>query len=411
MNDRSAWFREARFGLFLHWGLYAIPAKGEWYRAYGKFQPGEYESLMERFDPQEYDPREWARLAKAAGMKYVVFTTRHHDGFCMFDSRYTDYKITNTPYGKDVTRMLADAFREEGLKVGFYHSLPDWTHPGYADEETPEFMQTGRLYTPTPEEHRAFLDRLYGHVEQLMTGYGKIDLLFFDYTSKHKAGQDYFERDRLLEMVYRHQPDILVNDRLAYFKDDVRDFDYYTPETAVLNRCQTVKGKPVAWETCATMNDHWGYCDTDDNYKTLETLTSGLMGCVSRSGNLLLNVGPEPSGRFPERAVEKLRELAAWYAVNGEAVAGCGESVYPAPHGFCYTQKGNLLYAYCMASPMGDVILPKLKGKIESITHLRTGEAGAAVDHWGFELLQPDDQRIRCRGICPGDVLKIVLKD
>jgi len=138
---------------------------------------------MQQFNPVDYDPAEWAALAKAAGMKYVVFTTKHHDGFCMFDSKYTDYKITNTPYGKDTTRMLVEAFRQAGLKVGFYHSLLDWTHPGYADEESPEYIQRKILHTPTPEQRRDFLDYLYHKVEQLMTEYRKIDLLFFDYTS------------------------------------------------------------------------------------------------------------------------------------------------------------------------------------------------------------------------------------
>ena len=296
---RTDWFTEARFGLFLHWGLYAIPGRGEWTYAMDKWEPGVYENLIHQFDPQDYDPAEWAHLAKAAGMKYVVFTTRHHDGFCLFDSHYTDYKITNTPYGKDVTRMLADAFRAEGLKVGFYHSLPDWTHPGYRDPESPEFYQTGQVPPLDPADHKAYQDLLYHHIEQLMTEYGKIDILFLDYTSQHKANEDYFDRERILEMVYRLQPDIIVNDRLSYFKDNVRDFDYYTPEICIPNQQQQVKGKEVPWETCTTMNNHWGYCPTDEAYKTLHTLTSGLIGCVSKNGNLLLNVGPEPSGKFP----------------------------------------------------------------------------------------------------------------
>ena len=182
--SRTDWFTNARFGMFIHWGIYAIPAAGEWIYANRDWEDGEYQSFMKQFNPVDYDPVQWAELAKAAGMKYVVFTTKHHDGFCMFDSKYTDYKIANTPYGKDVTRMLAEAFRAAGLKIGFYHSLPDWTHPGYADEESPEFMQHKILHTPTPEQRRAFLDYLYNNVEQLMTGYGKIDLLFFDYTSR-----------------------------------------------------------------------------------------------------------------------------------------------------------------------------------------------------------------------------------
>ncbi len=407
---KSDWFTNARFGLFLHWGLYAIPAKGEWTYAKDKWLPGEYECLIHQFNPVDYDPAEWARMAKAAGMRYVVLTTRHHDGFCMFDSHYTDYKITNTPYAKDVTRMLVEAFRAAGLKVGFYHSLPDWTHPGYADRESPEFIQRGELHTPTPEQHRDYLNLLYNHVEQLMTEYGKIDLLFFDYCSQYKAGEDYFERDRLLEMVYRHQPEIMVDDRLAYYKDNVRDFDYYTPEICVPNQPQMVKNKPVVWETCATMNDHWGYFRTDFNYKPVESLTAGLIGCVSQNGNLLLNIGPDECGCFPKPAVTRLKELADWFLDNGEAVAGCGKSKFQAPFGCCYTQKGKVIYCYFLIQPIGDVILPQLKGKIETITLLRTHEAVEMINNWGFELLNADEQRIRPENVRVGDVLKITLK-
>jgi len=407
---KSDWFTNARFGLFLHWGLYAIPAKGEWTYAKDKWLPGEYERLIHQFNPVDYDPADWARMAKAAGMRYAVLTTRHHDGFCMFDSHYTDYKITNTPYVKDVTRMLVEAFRAAGLKVGFYHSLPDWTHPGYADRESPEFIQRGELHTPTPEQHRAYLDLLYNHVEQLMTEYGKIDLLFFDYTSQYKAGEDYFERDRLLEMVYRHQPEIMVDDRLAYYKDNVRDFDYYTPEICVPNQPQIVKNKPVVWETCATMNDHWGYSRTDFNYKPVETLTAGLIGCVSQNGNLLLNIGPDECGCFPKLAVTRLKELADWFLDNGEAVTGCGKSKFQAPFGCCYTQKGNAIYCYFFIPPIGDVILTQLKGKIETITLLRTHETVEMINNWGFELLNADEQRIRPENVRAGDVLKITLK-
>ena len=407
---KTDWFTQARFGLFLHWGLYAVPAKGEWTYAQDAWKPGEYEKIQTQFNPENFDPKAWAGMAKAAGMKYVVFTTRHHDGFCMFDSHFTDYKITNTPYGKDITRELTEAFRAAGLRIGYYHSLPDWRHPGYADRESPEFIQRGELHTPTPEQHQEYLDLLYNHLEQLMTEYGKIDLLFLDYTSQFKAHEDYFDRERLLSMIYRHQPDILVDDRLAYFKDDVRDFDYYTPEICVPNQPQQVKGRDVVWETCCTMNDHWGYCDSDFNYKPLETLTGGLVGCVSQNGNLLLNIGPDATGRFPEMAVQRMKELAAWYSVNGEAVSGAGKSPHRPPFAGCYTQKGRELFLYFLQQPMGDVILPELRDRIESITLLRTGEEVPLVNHWGFELLRPEEQRIRPRSAKTGDVLKILLK-
>ena len=410
--ERGAWFSEARFGMFIHWGVYSIPAKGEWSYANDKYAPGEYEANAKKFNPVKYNPREWARLAKAAGMKYAVLTSRHHDGFCMFDSRFTDYKITKSPYGRDAVREFLEAFRAEGLKVGLYHSLPDWTHPGYADTESPECIRGGKKtpHVPTPEQYAAFTNLVYNHVNQLTTEYGKIDLLFLDYTSQTKANVDYFGRDRLLEMIYRNQPDIIVNDRLSYYKDNCRDFDYYTPEICVPNQPQTVKGREVMWETCATMNDHWGYCREDENWKTPEAVIAGLVGCVSRNGNLLLNVGPTELGEIPEGSVKILKALADWQTVNGESVTGCGKSEFTPPYGCVYTQKGNNLYCHFLQSPLGDTILPQLKGKIDKATLLRTDEDVEQVNNWGFELLKPDEQRIRAWTIRPGDVVRIELR-
>ena len=411
-EDCGAWFRDARFGMFIHWGIYSIPGRGEWTYATDDWKPGEYEAFAKVFNPTNYNPREWARLAKRAGMKYAVLTTRHHDGFCMFDSHFTDYKITNSPYGRDAVREYVEAFRAEGLKVGFYHSLPDWTHPGYADTESPECIAGGKKepHVPTPEQYASFTNLVYSHINQLTTEYGKIDLLFLDYTSRTKADIDYFGRDAILEMVYRNQPGIIVNDRLSYFKDNCRDFDYYTPEICVPNQPQQVKGREVAWETCATMNDNWGYCRADENWKTPEAVIAGLVGCVSKNGNLLLNVGPTETGSIPAGAANILKALADWYAVNGESVAGCGKSDFSPPYGCAYTQRGQSLYCHFLQSPLGDTILPQLKGKIEKATLLRTGAAVELVNHWGFELLKPDEQRIRTRAIHPGDVVKIELK-
>lgn len=409
-QERGTWFREARFGMFIHWGLYSVSGLGDWAATQKPWKPGEYEAFASVFNPTNYNPREWARLAKAAGMKYAVLTTRHHEGFCMFDSHFTDYKITKSPYGRDVVREFVDAFRAEGLKIGFYHSLPDWTHPGYADKESPEFIQRGELHVPTPEQYAAFKDLLYNHVHQLMTEYGKIDLLFLDYTSKYKAGEDYFDRERILSMVYACQPDILVNDRLSYWKDNCRDFDYYTPEICVPNQPQKVKGRPVMWETCATINDNWGFSKDDNNWKTPEAIVAGLIGCVSQDGNLLLNVGPNALGEIPAPAVARLKAVADWYAVNGESVTGCGKSAFRPPFGCAYTQKGSTIYCYFLQPPMGDTILPELKDKIARIMLLRTGKEVEQVNNWGFELLIPTEQRIRTVGLRVGDVLKIELK-
>lgn len=408
--DKIKWFTDSRFGMFIHWGIYAIPAKGEWSFAYGPWKENEYQDFAKVFDPQDFDPRKLARLASAAGMKYVVFTTRHHDGFCMFDSHFTDYKVTNSPYGKDIVREVVEAFRAEGMKIGFYHSLPDWTHPGYADQESPEYIQRKELHTPTPEEYSAFKELLFNHLQQLMTEYGKVDLLFLDYTSKYKDGTDYFDRDRILEMVYRHQPEIIVNDRLAFSKENVRDFDYYTPEICVMNQPPVVKGREVAWESCTTMNNNWGYCAGDNNYKDAHSLISALIGCVSRSGNMLLNVGPDANGSIGETAESRLKEMAEWFKLHSEAVSGCGSSQYTPPFGCAYTAKENKIYCYLLITPVGDVILPQLKGKIESIKLMRTGENVRIIDFWGFELLRADEERIRPTGAKAGDVLEITLK-
>ena len=409
-NPRDAWFRDARFGLFIHWGIYSIPAKGEWGFARGVMPPDEYKGLVKSFNPTNYNPVVWARLAKAAGMKYVVFTTRHHDGFCMFDSHFTDYKITNTPYGKDVLRMLVDAFRAEGLRIGFYHSLPDWTHDGYVDLETPEGIRTGKCGPYDPARHAALRELVRNHVNQLTTEYGKVDLMFFDYVSKYKAEEDYFDRAALIDICRRNQPDMLVNDRLSYFKDgDAPDYDYYTPEVAVPNRPPLVRGTLRTWETCATMNDHWGYARDDHNFKSVETIVAGLVGCVSRGGNLLLNVGPTEFGEFPPESVACLQGLADWFAANGEAVTGCGPSEYAAPFGCAYTQKGDALYLNVLVPPMGDLLIPGLRGKVRSATLLRTGEAVPQTHFWGFETLRPDELRLHPQGLVAGDVIRLDL--
>jgi len=235
--------------------------------------------------------------------------------------------------------------------------------------------------------------------------------MFFDYTSKFKDEVDYFDRDKILEICRKNQPEMLVNDRLSYYKDKGLDFDYYTPEITVMNQSPSVKGHSVVWESCTTMNDHWGYCAGDENFKPVTTLTAGLMGCVSRNGNLLLNVGPMASGALPQGSIQKLEELAEWTRINGEAVSGCGQSAFRPPFGFCYTQKGNVLYLYTLVPPMGDVILPELKDRIESVTLLRTGEPVKIIDFWGFELLGAGEIRIRPQGLKSGDVLKIILKE
>ena len=339
-------------------------------------------------------------------MKFVVFTTKHHDGFCMFDSRYTDYKITRTPYGRDITRELVEAFRERGIRIGFYHSLVDWRHPHFIPDLEHPLGKHGKTDWPG-RDRRIYQKYLYSQVEQLMSDYGKIDLLFFDYTSRYKTSEEW-DPEHLLEMVYRLQPEIIVNDRLSFDKSSFAG-DYLTPEISVPNHPLKRNGAPVPWETCMTMNNHWGYAEDDHDFKEVSTVMTALTQCVSKNGNLLFNIGPDSRGNIPEEGKLLLRGIAEWFSHNGEAVTGAGEAPFTPPSGMHYTAAGEkILYLHIPFQVMGDIILPQLRGKVAKITLLQDGSEVQQITWWGEELLQPDELRIRTR---PGKLtLPAVLK-
>ena len=406
MKNRTEWFTNARFGMFIHWGIYSIPAQGEWVIYQQDLNMSDYERYAAEFNPVDFDPVSWADLAKDAGMKYVVFTTKHHDGFCMFDSRYTDYKITRTPYGRDITRELVEAFRERGIRIGFYHSLVDWRHPHFIPDLEHPLGKHGKTDWPG-RDRRIYQKYLYSQVEQLMSDYGKIDLLFFDYTSRYKTSEEW-DPEHLLEMVYRLQPEIIVNDRLSFDKSSFAG-DYLTPEISVPNHPLKRNGAPVPWETCMTMNNHWGYAEDDHDFKEVSTVMTALTQCVSKNGNLLFNIGPDSRGNIPEEGKLLLRGIAEWFSHNGEAVTGAGEAPFTPPSGMHYTAAGEkTLYLHIPFQVMGDIILPQLRGKVAKITLLQDGSEVQQITWWGEELLQPDELRIRTR---PGKLtLPAVLK-
>lgn len=406
MRNRTEWFTHARFGMFIHWGIYSIPAQGEWIIYQKDLNMADYERYAAEFNPVDFDPGSWADLAKDAGMKYVVFTTKHHDGFCMFDSRYTDYKITRTPYGRDITRELVDAFRERGIRIGFYHSLVDWRHPHFIPDPEHPLGKHGKTDWPG-RDRRIYQKYLYSQVEQLMSDYGKIDLLFFDYTSRYKTSEEW-DPEHLLEMVYRLQPEIIVNDRLSFDKSSFTG-DYLTPEISVPNHPLKRDGAPVPWETCMTMNNHWGYAEDDHDFKEVSTVMTALTQCVSKNGNLLFNVGPDSHGNIPEEGKTLLRGIAEWFSRNGEAVTGAGAAPFTPPSGMHYTATGEkTIYLHIPFQPMGDIILPQLRGKVAKITLLQDGSEVKQITWWGEELLHPEELRIRTR---PGKLtLPAVLK-
>lgn len=380
---RSEWFRNDRFGMFIHWGLYAIPARGEWVRSREQISDAAYQPFFDTFDPTGFDPASWARAAKAAGMKYAVMTAKHHDGFCLFDSALTDYKSTNTPAGRDLVRAYLDAFRAEGLKVGLYYSLLDWHHPDYphfGDRHHP--MRADASLQSTEHRFDRYLAYLHGQVRELCSDYGKIDILWFDFSYDDMAGERW-QADKLVRMVRQLQPDVLIDNRLETsgegfgsileseplpWSGDFASPEQIIPPEGLVNR----RGEPVPWEACVTMNKNWGYCAGDLFFKPASMIVHKLVECVSKGGNLLLNVGPDARGRIPAESLRILAEVGEWMRHNGECVYGCGRATLPKPEWGRYTHCGNRIYAHVMEPPIGPLHLPGISREaIRSVRWLR----------------------------------------
>ncbi|ALE93823.1 alpha-L-fucosidase [Arthrobacter alpinus] len=369
--DHALWFTEARFGMFVHWGLYSLAARHEWVKYQEEISNQEYQKYFEHFDPDLYDPREWAAAAKKAGMKYVVLTTKHHDGFCLWDSALTDYKASNTPYGKDLLTPYVEALREAGLKVGFYHSVIDWQHPDFAidgnhsERNNPAAVELNK--TRDGGNYRAYL---HGQVRELLTNYGKIDYLFFDFSyptvdGAASAGTTFPGKGRkdwgsaeLLGMIRDLQPGIVVNDRL-----DVPG-DFVTPEQYQPAGAMFSGGKQVPWEACQTLNGSWGYDRDNLDYKSADLLVRMLIDGVSKGGNLLLNVGPTARGEIDSRAHGALDGMGEWMRVHGRSIYGAGAAAAVPPQDGRYTRRGDRLYLHLFAWPFQFVHLPALAGKV-----------------------------------------------
>jgi alpha-L-fucosidase len=277
------WFRDARFVMFIHWGLYALPAKGEWYASIDRVPTDRYEQYFHTFDPVDYDPRRWARLAKEAGMKYAVLTAKHHEGFCLFDSAYTDYSSVHTPAGRDLVREYVDAFRAEGLGVGLYYSLVDWHHPDYPAYQDPFHpMRESDAKRNESCDFDRYLDYMHAQVRELCSNYGKLDLLWFDFSYEGHTGPDWRAQE-LVDMVRKLQPGILINSRLeasggalgSLLTDSPTAWagDFATPEQILPPGplCRP-DGTKVPWEACQTMNNSFGYTAADRNFKSAKTL-------------------------------------------------------------------------------------------------------------------------------------------
>lgn len=396
--QRTQWFREARFGMFIHWGLYAIPARGEWVRSHEELSIQDYEPYFRDFDPVDYNPREWVRLAKAAGMKYAVLTAKHHDGFCLFDSAYTDYKCTNTKAGRDLVREFVDACRAEGIKAGLYFSIIDWHHPDYpkyGDLYHP--MRNNKAFKDESIDFDRYLDFMHNQVRELVTNYGQLDILWFDFAYGDMTGEKW-RATELIKMVRQYQPNVIIDNRLegngdkhgsiltaepSIFSGDFVSPEQLLPPTGVLDEA----GNQVPWELCATMNNHWGYCNFDYDYKPASMIIRKLVECVSKGGNMMMNVGPDARGNIPPQSVAILKEIGRWMDLNSESVYGCGICSLPKPEWGRYTQKGDTIYAHVQETPLGALPLTGIPPeKLESVHYLGNGSQVRPGYGWNTAL-------------------------
>ena len=316
--DRIRWWQQARFGMFIHWGIYALTGRGEWEMYTNHWPVAEYSRLADRFQPRFYNPTEWVAIARDAGMKYVVLTTRHHDGFCLFDSRVSDFTSTRTAARRDLVAEYAEACHKAGMPMGFYYSLGSWRFPGLTEGKPVQDLSV----------YGEMVEQTHAQVRELCTNYGKIDILWYDGAY---PDQKIFRAAKLNAMVRRLQPHILINDRSG------QPEDFATPEGEV-------RAEKRPWEACITMHSTWGYRPGERGYKPIPHLIALLCQASALGGNLLLNVGPDADGRIPGPAIERLRAIGSWLRVHGEAIYGT--TPFHTPHIYlgATARKGNKVY-------------------------------------------------------------------
>ncbi|MBM4155759.1 MAG: alpha-L-fucosidase [Lentisphaerae bacterium] len=369
LRERLEWFQDLKFGFMMHWAPYSqwgcieswpLVEADKWARPddlkawidrdrdMARFTR-DYRALPKTFDPVRFDPRAWAAAAKAAGMRYVVFTTKHHDGFCMYDTRLTDFRITSpdVPFHSNarsnVVKEVFDTFRADGFAIGAYFSKADWNSPDYWDPSAPSPNRNPNYDTlANPEKWARFVKFTHGQIEELMTGYGPVDILWLDAGQVRPPKQD-LGMDDLVAMARRHRPGLIVVDRTVHGRHE----NYRTPEQQVPK-----EPPPYVWETCMTMGDQWSF-KPGDRYKSTHSLVGLLVDIVGKGGNFLLNVGPQPDGELPAEAVSRMREIGAWMAVSGGAIYGT-RAVAPYKDGrVVFTRKGTTVHAILLASAEG----------------------------------------------------------
>ncbi len=345
---RMKWWHEARFGMFIHWGLYSLIGRHEWVMEDEGIPVSEYAPIAGQFKPKPAPARAWARLAREAGMKYMVMTTKHHEGFCQFATGTTEYCAPKQGPGRDLVREYVDAARGEGLRVGFYYSLMDWHHPD------------GAACATDPAARKRFVEYIHTHVRELMTNYGKIDVLWYDVAWPLDAAG--WESERMNKMVFELQPDILVNNRNRL------PGDFSTPEQEI-----TAAQEGRAWESCMTLNDSWGYQRADDDWKSPRRVLQNLIQCSRDGGNYLLNIGPMADGSIPEESLRTLSEAGQWMQRNGTAIYASDLCQPRASDYASFTRRGTTLFMHVYFWPGNYVAIAGLQARVLSARYLATG--------------------------------------
>ena len=408
----TSWFVHDRFGMFIHWGLYALPARHEWVKQYDEIPDEKYEAYFRHFDPDLYDPARWAKAASDAGMKYFVITTKHHEGFCLWDSKLTDYKATNTPAGRDLLTPMVDAYRAEGLRVGFYHSLIDWHHPDFVIDDMHSMRNhPDRAKLNEPRDQARYAEYLRGQVRELLTEFGRIDILWLDYSYPSGTGgraddfagkgRDDWQSEKLYEMVRELQPGIVLNDRL----DLDEGWDVKTPEQFQPRKWVQVDGRPVVWETCQTFSGSWGYHRDEASWKSIGQLVRMLIDSVSKGGNLLLNVGPTGRGEFDRRALDSLSGMGEWMKLHGRSIYGCtaAPEEFQAPQDcrLTYNPETRRMYVHVFAWPFRQLHLDGFAGRADYAQLL--DDASEVGRH------EPDPHQAEIEGQAPSNTLTLDL--
>jgi alpha-L-fucosidase len=382
------WFHDAKFGLFIHWGVYSVLGDGEWVMNNRKMSVSEYEKLPAQFNPTAFDAAEWVALAKAAGMKYITITSKHHDGFAMFDSKVSDWTIAGrTPYKRDVVKALADACHRQGLKLFVYYSQLDWHHPDYFPRGTTA-RDNGR---PESGDWNKYLDYMNAQLRELFTNYGEIAGVWFDGMWDRPDAD--WHLDRTYSMIHELQPQALIGSNHHHFPFPGEDFQMFEKDlpgknTAGFNQT-TISELPL--ETCETMNNSWGFNIKDQNYKSTRDLIHYLVRAAGNNGNFLLNVGPMPNGKIQQEFATRLREMGQWLERNGEAVYGTsGGPIAPRSWGVT-TRKGDKVYVHILDWQDPVLALPRLPQRVRSARLLKDGSrVKYAENDFGLLLKLPE---------------------